>query len=284
MSLKKILNILVFLAILINTAGCLCCNAATDIETKKRQTRAKINHLKWLENVETNKLYKNQQKLENANTTLSNSQKEIANAENDLVGLQAKLMKASGEYNNLNFILANHIRNIYKLQRKGFVEMLLSSQDINMLVDRVHYQEIILRDDINRMETARRKAKEIADLKYSIEARKRNLERSYASMNSQKAYIQKAIAKNNTMINKLRTDRVAYQKAENELAKQSKSIGSYINKTTAKDNGVVVASGGFVKPIAGRITSPFGWRTHPIFNSRSFHSGVDIGQDNRGSG
>ena len=83
------------------------------------------------------------------------------------------------------------------------------------------------------------------------------------------------------MIDKLKSDRIAYQKAEKELAKQSASIGSYINKTT-KDTTVQVASG-FIKPIQGRITSPFGWRTHPIFNSRSFHSGVDIGGPNLGA-
>ena len=150
-----------------------------------------------------------------------------------------------------------------------------------MLVDRVYFQKIILKEDYARMNAAKRKAQEIAMLKYNIEARKRNLERSVASINSQKAYIDKAIAKNESMINKLRTDRVAYQRAERELAKQSASIGSYINRT-AKDKDVQVASG-FIKPIQGRITSPFGWRTHPIFNSKSFHSGVDIGGPNLGA-
>ena len=150
-----------------------------------------------------------------------------------------------------------------------------------MLVDRLHYQKIILKDDYNKMASARAKAQEIADLKYNIEARKRRLERSVASINSQQAYIQKAIDKNEKMINKLRTDRVAYQKAEEDLKKQSQSIGNYINKT-AKDTNVQVASG-FIKPIQGRVTSYFGWRTHPIFNTRSFHSGIDIGGPNLGA-
>ena len=32
-------------------------------------------------------------------------------------------------------------------------------------------------------------------------------------------------------------------------------------------------------PVSGEITSPFGWRTHPIFGSSRFHSGLDIGAD-----
>ena len=279
-SLKKILSILIFLTITLSTVGCLSSYANADIEAQKRETREKINRLKWLETLETNKLYKNQQKLENATHTLTTSKSQIANAQKELTTLEAKLAKASSEYNMLNYTLSRHLRTVYKSQRKAFFEIILNSQDINMLVDRLYYQQIILKDEYNKMAVARNKAQEIRSIRNSIIARKRNLERSVASINSQQEYINRAIAKNKNMIDKLRTDRVAYQKAEKELAKQSASIGSYINKT-AKDTNVQVASG-FIKPIQGRITSLYGWRTHPIFNTRSFHSGVDIGGPNYG--
>ncbi len=277
---KKILNILIFFAILLNTAGCLTAFANADLEAQKKATREKINRLKWLESLETNKLYKNQQKLEKATGNLSSSKSQIASAQNELYGLESKLEKASAEYNSLNYTLASHIRSVYKTQRKAFFEILLNSEDINMLVDRLYYQQLILKDDYKKMANARAKAKEIRDIRNNILARKRNLERSVASINTQQQYINQAIKKNKDMIEKLKNDRVAYQKAERELAKQSASIGTYINKT-AKDTNVQVASG-FIKPIQGRITSPFGWRTHPIFNSRSFHSGIDIGGPNYG--
>ena len=162
------------------------------------------------------------------------------------------------------------------------MEVLLTSNDINTFLDRIHYQRIILKADYERMDKARSKAREIALLKYSIESRKNRLENSIASINSQQNDIKKAIAKNESMIHKLKTDRIEYEKAEKELAKQSASIESYINKKTTSDSSVTVASG-FMRPIQGRITSPFGWRTHPIFNSRSFHSGIDIGGPNLGA-
>ena len=281
MKLKKILNVLIFLSVILSTIACSFCYAETSLEAQKRETREKINRLKWLESLETNKLYKNQQKLETATNNLASSKTQIISAQRELENLHKNLQVASKEYNDLNYILSVHIRSVFKSQRKAFFEILLNSEDINMLVDRVHFQKIILKKDYDKMALARNKAKQIADLKYNIEARKRRLERSVASINSQQAYIERAIAKNESMINKLRTDRAAYQKAEQELAKQSASIGSYINKTT-KDTSVQVASG-FIKPIQGRITSPFGWRTHPIFNSRSFHSGIDIGGPNLGA-
>ena len=281
MGSKKILIPLIFLGILFCTLACCKSYAVQDLETQKKQTRAKINHLRWLEGLEKDKLYKNQQKLENATNSLQQSKSQIITVQKELAGMQEQLDKAAAEYTNLNNILAGHIRKVFKTQRKAFFELLITSDDINMLVDRIYFQKIILRDDYVKMASAKQKAQEIAMLKYNIESRKRNLERSVASINTQQTYIQRAIAKNESMINKLRTDRVAYQKAERELAKQSASIGSYINRT-AKDTDIQIASK-FIKPIQGRITSPFGWRTHPIFNSKSFHSGVDIGGPNLGA-
>ena len=47
------------------------------------------------------------------------------------------------------------------------------------------------------------------------------------------------------------------------------------------DGGYVMPSGGggMIWPLGGPVTSEFGWRTHPIFGSQRFHSGIDIGGD-----
>lgn len=267
---------------MINTCGCLSALAINDIDLQKKQTREKINKLKWLESLEENKLYKNQQKLETATNNLSYSKSEIAEMQKKLNTLESQLSTASSEYNSLNQLLAQHLRNAYKSQRNARFQIILNSDDINMLVDRWYYQKLILKKDEARMLAAKNKAQEIALIRNNIAIRKRSLERSVASMNTQQDYIKRAIARNENMIHKLKTDRMAYQKAERDLAHQSQQLSSYINRTTSKGSEVTVVSG-FIKPIQGRITSPFGWRTHPIFNTRTFHSGVDIGGPNQGA-
>ena len=282
LSIQKILKILILICFLFSFSAKVVPTFAADVATQKKELQKKIKHVEWLENIEQNKLYKNQQKLEDAKTSLKESEKQVASVQQDLYGMQGQLNKATAEYMSLNTVLASHIRKVFKSQRKAFFELLITSEDINMLVDRVYFQKLLLRDDYDRMHIAKSKAQEIALLKYNIEARKRNYERSIASMNTQKAYIQRAINRNQSMIKKLKTDKVAYEKAERDLDKQSRSIQSYINRT-AKDNNTSVVASGFMKPIQGRITSPFGWRIHPIFNSRTFHSGVDIGGPNLGA-
>lgn len=252
-----------------------------EIEKKQNQARAKINHLRWLENLETNKLYKNQQKLEVTYSNLASSKKDYSTAQGKLNSLESNLSGALAEFSDIDFQMRRRIRQIYKTQRKGFFELLLSAQDFNTFLDRLYFEGLVIKSDYRRMSVARQKAREIALLKYNIEAQKRSLARSIKNIDYQKQSIQHEIARNQNMIFKLRTDRATYERAERELARQSASLQSMISHSGYSSNISIVS--GFIKPIYGRITSPFGWRRHPIFNSRSFHSGVDIGGPYNGS-
>lgn len=254
-------------------------NSATqqEIERQHQQTKEKIQRLKWLETVETNKLYKNQQKLENAKNTLATSKTKLASTQNELIDMEYKLFRAINEYKELNSTLQEHIRNVYKIKRRAICELLMNASDINILVDRLYFQKIILKKDFEQMSDAKQKAHEIAVLKTTIELRKHNLEQQKRNAESQRISIQSAINKNEQMIDKLKNDRKYYEKAEAELARQSASIGSYINRTGSSD--VKVASG-FIKPTNGWVSSPFGTRIHPIHKTRSFHSGVDLAAPN----
>ena len=43
------------------------------------------------------------------------------------------------------------------------------------------------------------------------------------------------------------------------------------------DGGPVASNGVLNYPVQGSVTSPFGWRTHPIYGYRSLHDGIDFG-------
>lgn len=277
---RFITTILVFLLLLttfvfLATPPCNANPSHFEIQKKQKQTRAKIDHLKWLENLETNKLYKNQQKLEATSSTLIVSRKQYSSAQGRLDALQSNLSTALSDFSEIDFQMRRRIRQVFKTQRKGFFELLLSANDFNTFLDRIYFEGLVIKNDYKRMVYARKKAREIALLKYNIEEQKRYLARSIKNINYQQENIQQEIERNQNMIQRLRTDRGTYERAERELARQSASLQSMISRNAHNTNINVVS--GFVKPIGGRITSPFGWRRHPIFNSRSFHSGVDIG-------
>ncbi len=278
---KLKISVFLFFAAAIIISVAMPCFANVELQQKQKQTRAKINHLRWLENLETNKLYKNQQKLERTTSSLVQSRQQLNSTQNRLSNLEYDLSRSLSDFSEIEIQMKRRIRQIFKSQRGGFFELLLSAKDFNSFLDRLYFEGIVIKGDYRRMNYARMKAKEIALLKYNIEEQKRVLSRSIKNINYQQQTIQQDITRNENMIHKLRTDRRSYEQAERELARQSESIQAMISRGSHASDIRIVS--GFIKPISGRITSPFGWRRHPIFNSRSFHSGVDIGGPYNGS-
>ncbi len=250
------------------------------IEKKRRETHAKVVRLKRLESIETNKLYRNQQRLENAQKSLTSTKKQYKDAETQLSEAEKNLNATMQEYSVTEFQSKNRIRQIFKKQRKGLFQLLLSTTDINTFLDRIYYQNIITKKDKKKLAYLKEKSRRIAILRNQIEQQKTIIAYSIKNINAQQQYIQGAISQNESSIQKYRTNRAYYEKAERELARQSEALGRMINKNT-KGTTVKVVSG-FMKPIAGPITSPFGYRTHPIFKRTIFHSGIDIGGINGG--
>ena len=263
-----------------------CSNASLSQKLQKNQvkiktTRQKIQTLKVREQQEKSKLVRNQKKLETAASDLEISKQRYSNMDARLKEMEEKYAVANREFNNIDAIIKNRIRQVFKTQRTGMFDLIFKAKDLNAMLDIIYFERIVIQNDYKHMIVLKTRAAKLAKMKADIEAQKRYLVQSIENINSQKRSIQNAIAQNHDMIQRLKTDRAAYERSERELARQSQSLQAMLsnyNHSTVK-----VTSAGFMKPIGGRITSPFGWRTHPIFKSRTFHSGVDIGGPNYGN-
>lgn len=254
------------------------------IKKQQAQAHAKVKHLRVLENIETNKLYRNQKKLATTQNSLKASKAAYDKKQQQLLSMEANLRQANNDFMNIDNEIKNRIRQIFKSQRTGFFQLLITSTDINMLIDRLHFESIIIKDDYKRMQAARAKAAQIIALRSQIEQQKRSIAQTICEINNQQKIIQTNIAQNQDMINKLKTNRSYYERSERELARQSASIQIMISNMRPGAGGKQIqVTTGFIKPIAGPITSPFGYRIHPIFKSRIFHSGIDIGGPNGGA-
>ena len=250
-------------------------------ESKIKTTRQKINTLKIKEQQEKNKLVKNQQRLETARNNLSQSENRYSSISAKLADMEQKYKQATAEVNDTDIAIKKRIRHVYKVQRVGMFDLLFKAKDLNAMLDAIYFEQIIIKNDYKQLVALRERSLKLEKIKNDIAAQKRYLANSINEINSQKRSIQREIARNQNMIARLKNDRAAYEKSERELARQSANLQSMLSAYS--NSSVKSASAGFVKPIGGKITSPFGWRTHPIFKSRSFHSGVDIAGPNYGS-
>ena len=233
------------------------------IQQKKRQTDLKLR-------TEKNKLSNNQQKLEQAHQELQATTVRYNALVSNLSSMETQLNNAVAEFRAIDAAMKSRIRQVYKHQRTGMFELIMSARDVNSLMDTFYYEKIVIKDDYKRMQAVKAKANEIARLKAQVEAQRRMVEASIRDINNQRASIQSSIAENKNMIERLQKDKSYYERTERELARQSASIQSMIEQMTRRashssSTPVRVSSTGFIYPIHGPITSPFGYRTHPIF-------------------
>lgn len=86
------------------------------------------------------------------------------------------------------------------------------------------------------------------------------------------AQLEELSAQEEANLEALIAQRQAELEAEREAAERARRAGQ------PAPPGPATASSGYLQwPVRGPITSPFGWRIHPISGVRSFHEGIDIG-------
>ena len=80
------------------------------IEKKRKETHAKVVRLKRLESIETNKLYKNQQRLENATKKLKSTKQEYKDAEQQLLEAEKNLNETLSDFSATEILAKKRIK------------------------------------------------------------------------------------------------------------------------------------------------------------------------------
>lgn len=178
-----------------------------------------------------------------------------------------------------NKILNKRIRDIYKNGQISYLEVLLGATDFRDFSTRVDILQRVLSSDVALI------AKVKAERELVIQ-KKAELERDRAAV----LELEKAAAAKKNVVEIRRNEREEVltsavserdtaERAYRELLDTSRHIEQMIRNQKSGNRDAIGGTGVMVWPTAGPITSPFGWRTHPIFGTQRFHSGIDIGAD-----
>ncbi|WP_298614396.1 M23 family metallopeptidase [uncultured Thermosynechococcus sp.] len=101
-------------------------------------------------------------------------------------------------------------------------------------------------------------------------------------LQQQRAIYEREAANQRQLIARLRSDRQALAAIEAQLTRDSAAIQQLIHQRLGyvpRGLPPLHRSGRLAYPVQAPITSPFGWRIHPILGTERFHTGVDFGAD-----
>ncbi len=244
------------------------------------------NELKKLDKQRSQKKYeKNKilEKIRNIENNIRNVDNEIDILNEEISITDLKIYDAEGslrlaEENILmrKDLLNKRLRVMYKSGNIGYMEVLLGSNDFEDLMSRVDMLQKIYKHDVDLIDYMNKEKKKVIDKKNELEAYRTERENQRIELESKVKQLNQNIEKLANVKVNLAKDISAMKVKEDELEKDAKKLTKLLKsmKSTKKYVG-----GSMLWPAPGytTITSPFGYRIHPIYKKKKLHTGTDIG-------
>ena len=176
--------------------------------------------------------------------------------------------------------LAKRVRDIYINGQINYLDVLFGAKDFQDFFTRMDLLKRVIQQDYDLVQVVFAEKTAIETSQKELEKDKAAKEKLVASAADRKKEAEKKQAAKQAIIDKMETDRATQERIINENLAASKEVEQMIRNSRYRPASPALSGGGALNwPLGGPITSPFGWRVHPITGASRFHSGIDIGGD-----
>lgn len=227
--------------------------------------------------------------LQTTNSQIEDSEKRLLLATRRLQQLQADLASSQVSYAQRQ---ASTVARLKYLQRSPVSQgwaVLLQSRNLNDFLSRRRNLKLVYQADQKVLAKLTEKANQIKLQKTDIEQKKNEISLIRQQLLAQKADYQGQAQLQTDLVQRLNSDRLALDAARIQLEKDSLSVAKLIQRKVAQEQARIAAakarsqprkfvrgSGIMALPSSGYISSPYGWRTHPVLGIRRLHTGMDF--------
>ena len=194
---------------------------------------------------------------------------------------QAKLAKKKAEVEQRKKIYSQRLRQIYINGQVNYLDVLLGAKDFGDFSSRMYLLQKIVSSDIAMLQQLQKDEAEIKSRQEQLDAEMKEIKSTKAELEDKRARANKLKEQRSYMLYKAQEEEQQSQSEYERLLAISENITAMLRNMESSGGGSS-SSGGtgrFMWPCRGEITSYFGWRTHPIFGTTKYHSGMDIAVD-----
>ncbi len=177
---------------------------------------------------------------------------------------------------------------LYMAGSAGFDVILFGSEDLEASSIRLEYNrnlvqqtEILLHslDLLERQEVTRRDrlAEALvreADVLRQLEDQRTQVQEYREALEAVERELAQELATLEQLLDEVTVQISGYEGHVDRLEQESREIQLEILRRQVREGR---APGRLAWPVGGRVTSPFGWRIHPILGGRRLHTGIDLG-------
>lgn len=176
--------------------------------------------------------------------------------------------------------LKKRMKIMYESGTTSYLEMIFASKGLSDLFTRLSIIESILKHDNAIMDQYEAQIQQIADAKAVIELEKNEQVEAQNLLKGKQDQIKVKQAEQQAIMDALSKDINELKRQEAEMEKAEQQIQAQINAALGSSSHKSVqykGNGKFKFPLASytRISSPYGYRIHPITGTRKLHTGID---------
>jgi len=193
----------------------------------------------------------------------------------DLSALETRLEELEQDIARRKELVKQRVVTIYMQGKLTYLDLLFSAHDFRDFVNRGFYLNLIFQKDQELYEELRQKKEEKLVHKARVEAKIAEIARDQRKLQEDRMRIQRLRADKAALLRAIGRDQALAERKMKELEEESRRIQEEIRRKQGAYTGTPW-HGRFIRPAPGRISSPYGWRIHPITHRRQFHTGVDI--------
>lgn len=177
-------------------------------------------------------------------------------------------------------VLDKRVRDIYINGQISYIDVLFGAKDFPDLMTRMDLLKRIIKYDYELITKVQQEKALVMATKAELEKDREAIRELVAEAKVKAAMIKAKKASKQELLQRAQYDRETSERAYQEIMASSREIENLIRQSRYSGSVAFRSAGGrMIWPLNGVITSEFGWRTHPIFGTARFHSGLDIGGD-----
>ena len=175
--------------------------------------------------------------------------------------------------------LHRRIRDIYKNGQINYLDVLLGAKDFNDFVGRMDILKKILAYDNALIQGTKADRETLRKAKEQLETDRAKIVELRKLAATKREQVAERRQERRGVLNAATYERETAERADRELIETSRQIEQLIKRIQSGEKNIGGSTGTMTWPAEGEITSPFGWRVHPIFGTQRLHTGIDIGAD-----